>query len=184
MPSFDDLFLPSPVGKKKAGRVSPTLEVLDLPVSVVESKEFGETEKKMVCLLVAIGEPVEMVAEKLGHSLEVVRAYVHSDAGMERVIKMQTALYPDPVARVKKSVHLAIDASLRLLLKGKNEAVVAKVAADIMDRSMGKAVQIHENRNFNVDVNDMEAADRALLAQQERLDRLEKTRALLAARQR
>jgi hypothetical protein len=132
-------------------------------------------DKKMVALLVAMGEPAEVVAKKLSMDRQAVEDYVRTKAGTDVVIKMQTALFPDPAARIKKCAHMAIDATLKLLLQGKTEAVVAKVAGDILDRSMGKAVQINENRNINIDVADMAAADKALAAQMERLNRLEET---------
>ena len=143
--------------------------------------QLSEKDKQMVAVLVAVGEPAEQTAGKLGLDRKVVEEYLKSPEGSEQVIRIQTALYPDPGQRLKRLAHLAIDTNVRLLLRGKSEAVVAKVAADVLDRSQGKAVQVHENRNLNVNVTDLAAADRALKAQEERLKKLEEVALKLKA---
>lgn len=161
------------------------LSILDIEATVVPGGQPGvlldDKDKKMVCLLIATGEPLEVAASKLELDKMVVERYVKSTEGVEQIIKMQTAMFPDPMVRMKRNVHLAIDASMRLLLRSTSDTVVAKVAADFMDRGCGKATQVIENRNLNINITDMAAADRALAAQQERLERLEATQQKLLA---
>jgi len=132
-----------------------------------------EDEEKMVAILIAIGEPYEQVARKMKLDKHSVQLFLKSADGIEQIIRVQTSMFPDPSARIKKIANLAIDAQLRLLLRGSSDAVTAKVAQDILDRSMGKATQVAEIRNLTINVTDLASADRALSAQQERLARLE-----------
>lgn len=176
----------------------PDLDILDIEcsdVAVAESPRgasvsspsstalstFDAKDKQLVAMMVAIGEPTEQVAGKLGIDKLAIERFLKSAEGTEQVIRFQTAMFPDPTARIKRTAHLAIDASMRLLLRGSSEATIAKVAADLLDRANGKAVQLTENRNLNINISDMAAADRALEAQNERLKRLEETAEKLKA---
>jgi hypothetical protein len=156
--------------------MKPSLDIFELPPAAGVKSDKGvldEKDKKMVCLLIAIGEPEEAVARKLGFSKAQVSAVIRGDDGIEMIIRLQTAAFPDPHARVKRMANLALDTQLKLMLRSDSDAVVAKITSDILDRSMGKATQVVENRNLNVNITDMASADRALTAQHERLARLE-----------
>lgn len=152
---------------------SSLLDILDLPAFPVKVQEMNSDQRKMVALLMALGETREEVARKLLIPASQVESFCHSPEGVELVVRLQTALFPDPTVRVKKAAHSAIDAALKLLYTSKKEEIVAKIAIDLMDRSLGKAVQVNENRNITFDLKDVEAADKALAAQEERLARLE-----------
>lgn len=155
------------------------IDILDLGSPPADSSpsevvmEMNSDQRKMVALLLALGETREEVARKLTIPSGQVEAFCHSQEGVELVVRLQTALFPDPAVRVKKAAHSAIDAALKLLYTSKKEEIVAKIAIDIMDRAMGKAVQVTENRHGAIDLKDVESADKALAAQEERLARLE-----------
>jgi hypothetical protein len=166
----------------------PDLSVLDLDASQVTDVPttqvavvLDEKDKKMIALLIAMNSTLDVISRKLGLEREVIGDYVSSEEGAETIIRMQTSLCPDPRERIKKVQNLAVDALTRVILKGKNEANIIRAATDLLDRGQGKAVQITENRNLNVNVTDMKAADQALAAQKERLNRLEITRQKLIA---
>ena len=128
----------------------------------------------MAAFLVANGEPSEQAAMKMGAPLRLVQDFIKSPRGSELVVKMQSALFPDPVTRVRKLANVAVDVMSQILLRGDVKPELRfKAAVDVMDRAMGKAVQVHESRSLVVNVDNLEAADRALAAQQERLTRLE-----------
>lgn len=175
LPPFRSTLSASPKGERAS-----LVDILDL-APLPGKGPLSATDKKFVFLLTAMGEPAGVIAEKLGLSEELVGDLCKSKSGVDQIVRMQTALFPNPAERIKRCAHMAIDASVKLLLGGKTEAVVAKVAGDLLDRSQGKAVQITENRNFNVDITDMAAADKALEAQMERLARLESVQAKLLA---
>jgi hypothetical protein len=160
---------------------SSILDILEIeaPASDVWTDEL----KKMVLLMVAIGEPISQVAGKFKLKVEQVENLVKSRDGTEAILRMQTALFPDAQVRLKKLAHIAIDQQLRLMLTAKNEGVRAKIASDMLDRSVGKAVQAVENKNQAMADMDLASADRALLAQEERLARLEATQKQLLAAQ-
>jgi len=148
------------------------LDILDIEPAK-PAQELSEEVKKMVLLLIAIGEPSEQVAAKFRLSKFDVDQLVKSKEGIEAILRMQTALFPDAQVRIKKLAHLAVDQQVRLMLTAKSEGVRAKIAADMLDRSVGKAVQVIENRNVAMAGMDMEATDHALRAQEDRLARLE-----------
>lgn len=127
---------------------------------------------KLICFYVAQGEPADAVAKKLGCSNEQVERILASPEGTEMVIRLQTALYPDVRTRIAKITHLAVDTKFRLLMTSTSEAIKDKVATDLLDRAMGKATQVTENRNYNFDAKDAEALQRQLDAGRERLDKL------------
>lgn len=128
---------------------------------------------KLACFFAAQGEPLEAIAKKLGTTLELVEAAVNSPQGTELVIRLQTALFPDIRQRIQRAAHSAMDVKLRILNTSSNEALRDKVATDILDRTLGKATQVTENRNMNFDVKDHEALTRQLAAGRERLDKIE-----------
>lgn len=149
------------------------LDILDIePAKSSSKKPLDENGQRMVCLLVALGEPLEQIARKLEVTRTEVDKVINSPGGIEQVIRFQTAAFPDPLARVKRMAHLALDTQMRLLIRSTSDATVAKVASDILDRSTGKATQVIENRNLNVNITDTASADRALRATEERLERL------------
>jgi len=100
------------------------------------------------------------------------------------VVRFQSSKGNDPRQRIKGLTNLAIDTAVELLLTGK-EATRTKVAIDLMDRGMGKAVQVVETRNYDSAMQDMAAADKAIAAQKARLDTLQKLeeKLLLAQKQ-
>jgi hypothetical protein len=149
------------------------LEILDIEPAVVKDGRISDVDKKMVCLLMALGEPAEAVARKVGLSKTDVDRIVQTGDGLEQIIRFQTAAFPDPLARVKRMAHMALDTQQKLLIRSKSDATIAKVASDILDRATGKATQVIENRNLNVNVTDQASADRAIRATQERIERLE-----------
>lgn len=145
-----------------------------LGVGPREGGEMDERDRKMICMLVAMGEPIEAVARKVEVEEKVVHAIIGSDDGMDQILRFQMAMFPDPMVRVKRMANLALDTQMKLMTRaGTSDSVLAKVTQDVLDRAMGKATQVVENRNLNVNVTDMQSADRALKAQQERLARLE-----------
>lgn len=159
------------------------LDVFELEPTAAPKAVLDERDKKMVCLLIANGEPEEAVSHKLGFTMKQVSDVIRSDGGLEMIIRLQTALYPDPMQRVKRLGNMALDAQLRILLRSTSDATVAKVASDMLDRGSGKAVQVVESRNLNVSITDMAAADRAMKTANERLAYLEdQQNKLLAAR--
>lgn len=145
---------------------------------------LDEKDKKMVCLLVSMGEPTEAVARKLALTRAQVEMVISSDEGIETLIRFQTAAFPDPMARLRRITHLAIDAQLKILVRSENTAALVKVAQDVLDRTTGKPTQVVENRNLNVNITDMASADRALQSANERLARLEETQKKLMAAKR
>lgn len=142
--------------------------------------------ERMVAFLVANGEPGETAAMKLGVPVKLVQEFIASAKGSELVMKMQSALFPDPVTRVRKMANLAVDVMSQILMRGDMKPELKlRAAVDVMDRAMGKAVQVHENRSLVMNVDSLEATDRALAAQQERLTRLEEMqKKLMASRKR
>lgn len=142
--------------------------------------------ERMVAFLVANGEPAETAAMKLGVPVKLAKEFIESAAGSELIVKMQSALFPDPVTRVRKMANLAVDTMSQILMRGDVKPDLKfRAAVDVMDRAMGKAVQVHESRSLVVNVDSLEAADRALAAQQERLTRLEEMqKKLMASRKR
>lgn len=155
------------------------LSVLEVEL-VGEKRQLGEQDKRMVCLLVALGETEEAVARKLEITPKQVSDVIKAPDGIESVIRFQHAAFPDPALRLKKLSNLAIDRLTKILLTG-SDTNAAKVGADFLDRSMGKATQVVENRNLNVQITDMAAADRAIMAAEQRLMRLQETQDKLLA---
>lgn len=136
----------------------------------------------MVAFFIANGESQESAAKKLGLPPALVRSFTESLKGSEMIIRMQTALSPDPVSRVKKMANLAIDAMAQILMRGDTkQELKLRAAMDVMDRAMGKAVQVTESRSLVVNVDSLEAADRAIKAQSDRLARLEQMQQKLIA---
>lgn len=154
------------------------LDILDIePAAPAATRPpLDPRDHKMIRLLVAMGEPLKQVASKLGVLERDVEQSIKSNDGMDEVIRLQTALFPDPAVRVKRIANLALDTQLKLLIRSTSDTTLAKVSQDILDRAGGKATQITENRNLNINVSDGASLDRALKASMERLDRLEETR--------
>jgi hypothetical protein len=147
------------------------LSVLDLPASPTELSQIKEVEEKLVCFLLSLGEPAEAVANKLRVSKEFVEQLSHSDRGVDMIVRFQSTVFPDPQIRIKRLANLAVDTQTRLMLKG-SDNVKFKVAVDVLDRSGGKAVQRMENVNFDLDSMDPASLDKAIAAQQAKLDKL------------
>lgn len=180
----DILELPaSAVSKVKAAEVKQD----DLPVETfVEDAqvELSQSNQQMIALLVANGEALPSVANKLQLQLADVQAFLRTKEGASLVVRFQSSKGNDPRQRIKGLTNLAIDTAVELLLTGK-EATRTKVAIDLMDRGMGKAVQVVETRNYDSAMQDMAAADKAIAAQKARLDTLQKLeeKLLLAQKQ-
>lgn len=137
-----------------------------------------ETDGKLVCLLVAMGEPTSLIAGKLGVDIPFIDKIVRSTKGMEQILRMQTSLCPDPLVRVKKMANSALDVKFKLMHTAESEAVRNAAASDILDRSGGKAVAIVENRH-TVEVSDLVNIDKAMQAQMEKLRKLDEIEARL-----
>lgn len=152
------------------------LDIIDIApaFATLPSSELTMEVKQMVAFLLSQGEPMENVAKKLKLEIQQVRVFSESVKGTEMIVRFQSALYPDPAQRVKKLANLAIDVNAQIMLRGETKPELrAKVASDFMDRSMGKAIQVTENRNLNITVESLDAADKALKSQNERLAKLE-----------
>lgn len=145
-----------------------------------EARESFVTEK-MICLLVSMGESADTIARKLSVPVSRVEAVIATPQNVDTIIKMQATICPEPLERLKKLTNLAIDVKVKLLMTAKSETVRDNVASDIIDRAMGKAIQITESRNINFDVKDIGALDKALEAQMARLNKLEATQKALRA---
>lgn len=164
-------------------------QVLDLPTSpakIMATAANGaggsdmDLKFQMVCLLLALGVPTEAICKKTNTVPAFVQAVQRSDAGCEHILRMQNALYPDPKVRIKKMVHMALDAKQRILLTG-TDTLKDKVATDILDRDMGKATQVVENRSIDIAVGDIKQLDRSLEAAELRLKQHEELEARLKA---
>lgn len=136
---------------------------------------------KLICFFLAGGEPAAAVAKKLGVSEETVTRVAGSDDGGALIIRLQTALFPDPAIRVRKLAHAALDVKTKLLFSTGNDVLRNNVATDILDRTMGKATQVTENRNINFDIKDVEGLDRQIAASQERLSAIDKMKRTLGS---
>lgn len=160
------------------------LSILDLTPSttVVDSSEARAVDKKLVHVLVALGEPVEAVSRKLGVSISFVEQLIKSSEGTAEIIRLQSALFPDPQVRIKRLANLALDTKVKLMLSAKSEVVRNAASTDILDRAGGKAIQRTEVVNSFEDLTP-DALDRTIAKQKEKLDMLEETeRKILAAR--
>lgn len=166
---------------------SPDLSLLDLGSDLAvlpknaSTESVDSTNRKIVCLLVAQGEPREAIMEKLGVKGEFIDRILHSDSGIEQIVRLQSALFPDPQQRIKRMANMALDTVAKLMLGAKSEQVRLKGAVDLLDRAAGKAVQRTENVNIDIDNLTQDGLDRALLAQKQKLDRLELVEARVRA---
>ncbi len=161
-------------------------KVLDIPAPVDVTSKGKESEIKFqsICLLLALDVPVETVAKKTGSTVTLVEFIKESEPGAEQIVRMQSALYPDPRQRIKKLVNSAIDVKAKLMLTAKSEAIRDKVATDILDRDLGKPVQVTENRNINIKDGDIGQLNKALQSAEDRLKKHEDLeKRLKAARQ-
>lgn len=153
---------------------SQFLKVLDSdesqPLAEVSEREGN---LRMVCFMIAQGESVESTARKLDLTETYVQGCISSARGADMVVRIQGALFPDVKLRIERLANLALDRKVKLMLTSTNDAVVNSVTTDILDRTLGKAIQITENRNLNLNMNDANALDRAIAAQQEKLKKLE-----------
>lgn len=159
------------------------LSILDLALSGTTpsvATEVREQDKKLVLTMVALGEPTDAVARKLGVRLPFIDSLVKSDEGVNEIIRLQSALFPDPQLRIKKLANLALDVKLRLMLTAKSEVVRNSASTDILDRAGGKAVQRTQEVNSFDDLTP-EALDRTIAKQNEKLDKLKATEARIRA---
>jgi len=136
-------------------------------------KSEAEANFRLTCFLAAQGDDRETIAKKLGILVEVVDTFLSSSRGSTMMLRMQSALFPDPKVRIKRLANTALDTQVRLMLTSKDEKIRAAVSQNLLDRAEGKATQVIENRNLNVNLNDAVALDRAIVGQQERLAKLE-----------
>lgn len=144
------------------------------PTTLQLSPREQELTKKMVCLLIANGETIEETARKLTMSPNEVYAITSDERWADVIVRMQSDSSPTPQERVKKMTSIALDVQTRLLLNPSTPpAVRAKVAQDVSDRGMGKAVQSLEIKSLHFDLKDAVAVDRALKASHEKLQRIE-----------
>jgi hypothetical protein len=149
----------------------------------VEKQTEDEKVRNLQCatMFLAMGESMEMVARKFRLDPMEFATYVRSEQGMDLLIRLQSGMFSDPAERVKRMQHMALDTMTKLLFRA-TDATQAKVAADILDRGGGKAVQRIETRS-TISVTDIAKADEVLVNQSERLARLEeKKKLLLSAR--
>ena len=168
------------------GPLSPTrgpfpLQVLQEPPAERLTEREQELTNKMICLLVANGESYEQAGKKLNIPADQVRAVVSQPRWMDMVVRFQADASNTPQERVRKMGSIALDVQTRLMLApGTADAVRAKVAQDVADRAMGKAIQTVETRNLHFDLKDAAAVDKALKASEEKLARIEALKKSLA----
>lgn len=169
-------------------RAANVLDVVEIATTLIDTpsgeaprsvSEIPEKDMQAACLFVAMGEPTEAVARKMGINLGSLNQWLRSDAGMDLLIRLQTGLFQDPQDRIQRMQHMALDTQLRLLTKG-SDTVQAKISDSLLDRGSGKAVQKQEGRKA-ITVADMANADRMLATQQDKLSRLEEMRKKLIA---
>lgn len=146
------------------------LEVVDKPLAQVSEREGNI---RLVCFLAAQGEGVETIARKLDLPEAFVDGCIHSSQGADMIVRFQNAIFTDVPTRINKVANLALDRKIKLMLTSTNDAVVNSATSDLLDRSLGKAVQVTENRNLNFDMNDPRALDKAIQAQLSKLQQLE-----------
>ena len=166
---------------------SPDLSLLDLESDLAvlppnaSTESVDSTNRKIVCLLIAQGEPREAILAKLGVTNSFFDKIINSDSGIEQIVRLQSALFPDPQQRIKRMANMALDTVAKLMLGAKSEQIRGKMAVDLLDRAGGKAVQRTENVNVDIDNLTQDSLDRALAAQKAKLDRLELVEARVRA---
>ena len=158
------------------------LEVLD----VVQDKPLSQlTERegniRMVCFLAAQGDDVGTIVRKLDLPEQFVLGCINSSQGADMIVRLQNAMFPDVRLRIDRLANLALDRKVKLMLTSTNDAVVNAVTTDLLDRTLGKAIQVTENRNLNLNMNDPLALDKAIEAQSEKLAKLEAIEARVGA---
>lgn len=167
---------------KEISKQQTLLAVLDevnaTPIAKVSEREGNI---RLVCFLAAQGEGVETIARKMDLPETFVDACVHSAQGADMIVRFQNALYTDVPTRINKTANLALDRKIKLMLTSTNDAVVNSATSDLLDRSLGKAIQVTENRNMNFDMNDPRALDKAIQAQLTKLQKLEDIEARVKA---
>lgn len=162
-------------------KTASVLDIVEIATSLIDStpeeqKTASELERDLQCavMFLALGESNEAVCRKFGLTYARLDGFLKTQAGLDLLLKLQSGLFTDPQERVQRMQHLALDAQMRLMVRG-SDAVVAKVAQDILDRGGGKAVQRIETRS-TISVTNIQDADRMLSNQQEKLRRLEEVR--------
>lgn len=131
----------------------------------------------MVAMLSALGTPAADISSRLGLPQNRVECYMTEPATADLIIRLQGSLYPDPAVRVKRVANMALDKIVKTMLTDGKQGFAA--AESLLDRAMGKAIQVTENRNLNVNMNDPKAVDSAIAAQTERIARLEASQSKL-----
>jgi len=153
-------------------------EVAEKPLGQLTEREGNQ---RMVCFLAAQGDDVDMIAKKLDLPVAFVNGCVNSAQGADMIIRLQNAIFPDVKLRIERLANMALDRKVKLMLTSQNDAVVNSVTTDILDRTLGKAIQVTENRNLNLNMNDPHALDKAIEAQSEKLAKLEAIEARVRA---
>jgi hypothetical protein len=104
-----------------------------------------------------------------------VETLLSEPANADLVIRLQGSLYPDVQQRIKRLGNAALDQIHKTMLTGAPKERFA-AAESLLDRAIGKAIQVTESRNLNINVNDPKAVDAALTTQQSRIAKLEQAR--------
>lgn len=159
---------------------TPAQEQAIEPASSIELKSL-DSALKLVCHLIASGESIEATHRKTGIPVEDIEGVISTPRGQDLIVRMQAEMTPDPQQRLKKLATLAVDVQTRMLLNKHTPAtILAALTRDVLDRAYGKAVQVTENRNLNFDLKDANALDRALVAQAEKVKKIEDMQRKLA----
>ena len=168
------------VGRKEVATDWPDSapeEQLALP----ETAREKALKVQMVCLLVANGESVDVTARKVGMSAKEVQTMIGRPDSMDMIVRFQADGGKPVSQRIKSLAQIAVDVQTRLLLDPATAPTVrAKVAQEVIDRSEGKAIQVTENRNLSFDMKDAAAIDRQMVAQVQKLERIEQMQKKLA----
>lgn len=147
-----------------------------------EQLSSNEVDYRLVAFFAAQGVPMDDIAQRMEKPVEWVDVVLGSSRGSDLMLKYQASLFPNVQDRVKRLASIALDTQVKMLLTSQSEKTLLTLTNNLLDRSMGKAIQVTETRSINVNVDDVDALDRALIAQQERLKKLESMeRALLPA---
>lgn len=167
------------MGSAGEGTVAPLVAEQVSKLSAVSREQ--ELLTKMVCLLVANGESMDVVAKKLTLPVREVHAIAGRPESIDMIVRFQADGGKSVVQRVKSLAQIAVDVQTQLLLDPKTAPTIkAKVAQEVIDRAEGKAIQVTENRNLNFDLKDAAAIDRQMVAQMQKLERIEQMQRKLA----
>ena len=152
------------------------MDLLGLGTSSTSQPLAAGTERtdriQMICFLAAQGDSTGTIASRLKLTEQYCTTVIESHA--DEIVRMQSSISPDPKLRISRLANLALDKKAAILLSSKDEKLVNAVASDILDRSMGKAIQITENRNMNFDMTEDADLDKQIARTHQRIAQLER----------